>query len=187
MRAVDYVTNGFGGPMGDLARLAQTPEFQAAAAAANRQSASLPVPQLSIPPDVMIRNVLRDEPESVVNAAIQTYRRFGASGFVRTANFVNALQRTDDAFLSIFPGALSGQVSGARFKQIFNGLLNTAASRTGLTPFSSLIIQGYREVLAEIPDNYPNALGWWQTRIKNTLPQFMANTYILNHLSKILP
>ena len=161
MRAVDYVTQGFGAP--------------------------LPVPQLNIPPEVMIVNVLRDQPESVVNAAIQTYRRFGASGFVRTANFVNALKRADDAFLRMFPGALSGQVSGARFKQIFNGLLNTAASRTGLTPFSSLIIQGYREHLDEIPDNYPNALGWWQTRIKNTLPQFMANTYILNHLSKILP
>jgi hypothetical protein len=41
MRAIDYVTNGFGGPREDLARLAQTQEFQAAAAAANANRAPI--------------------------------------------------------------------------------------------------------------------------------------------------
>ena len=178
MRAVDYVTHGFGGTWQDVMSAAR----QALPTVSGSLGALLPPT-----PEAIISLAFQDAPDSAKSAAIQTYRRFGASGFVRTANFVRALESSEDAFLTMFPGTLSRQISGARLKQIFNALLNTAGARTGLTPLSSLIIQGYRELLSEIPDNYPNALGWWQTRIKNAVPRWMDDIPRLDNLSQRLP
>lgn len=160
MRAVDYVTHGFGGPV-----------------------------QVAASPDVLsiIRRGLPDAPSPVINAAIETYYRFGAAGFIRTAQFVSALERSDDAFVRLFPNIDPTRVSGAKLKQVFNGFLNTAASQAGLTPLSSIFAKTYRELLQEIPDNYPNAIGWWRQRISPTIPRWLINGPALRDLAQSLP
>lgn len=145
MRNVEYITNGFGAP-----------------------------PQRAYAPDVLssIRQALPGAPDSVIKAALATFDKFGPAGFQRTANFIRAFQRSDDSLLSLYPNLLSQPISGARLKSLFNGMLNTAASRAGLTPLSSIFIQAYREVLQEIDDKDPNAVTTWQ-RVKRTIPSWL--------------
>jgi hypothetical protein len=142
MRNVEYITNGFGAP-----------------------------PQRAYVPEVLssIRQALPGAPDIVIKAALATFDKFGPAGFQRTANFLEALQNSDEVLLRLFPNLLSQPISGAKFKSLINSLLNTAASRAGLTPLSSVIIQGYREILQEIDNRDPNALRTWQ-RVKETIP-----------------
>ena len=158
MRNVEYITNGFGAP-----------------------------PQRAYDPDFLssIRQALPGAPDIVINAALETFNKFGPAGFQRTANFIDALQNTDDALLQLFPSIFSQPISGAKFKSLFNGLLNTAASRAGLTPLSSIIIQGYREILQEIDDRNPNALSAWQ-RLRGTIPSWMNSNFSMRSLARSL-
>lgn len=155
MRNVQYITNGFGAP-----------------------------PQRAYQPDVLssIRQALPGAPDSVIKAALATFDKFGPAGFQRTADFIVAVQRSDDSLLSLYPNLLSQPISGARFKSLFNGMLNTAASRAGLTPLSSIFIQAYREALQEIDDRDPNALRTWQ-RVKNTIPRWLNDSLSMQSLA----
>ena len=158
MRNVEYITNGFGA-----------------------------APQRAYAPDVLssIRYALPGAPDIVIKAALATFDKFGPAGFQRTANFMEALQNTDDALLRLFPNILSQPISGAKFKSLFNGMLNTAASRTGLTPLSSIIIQGYREILQDINDTDPNGLSAWQ-RLRGTVPRWMNSNFSMRSLARSL-
>jgi hypothetical protein len=158
MRNVEYITNGFGAP-----------------------------PQRAYAPDVLssIRQALPGAPDSVINAALATFDKFGPAGFQRTASFLEALPNTGNALLRLFPNLLSQPILGAKFKSLFNGLLNTAASRAGLTPLSSIIIQAYREILQEIDDRDPNALRTWQSK-KETIPSWMNSNFSMRSLARSL-
>ena len=155
MRHVEYITNGFGAP-----------------------------PQRAYAPDVLssIRQALPGAPDSVIKAALATFDKFGPAGFQRTANFMRALEGTEGSIQILFPNLLSKPISGTKFKSLFNSLLNTAASRAGLTPLSSIIIQAYREILEEIPNSAPNALMNWQTK-KETIPRWMDNSVSIQNLA----
>jgi hypothetical protein len=132
MRAVDYVTNGFGITL-DLPK--EGPELQRARQEAEKER--------------LIKIAFKDTPSSI-SSAILTYRTFGPAGFQRTLNFMRALQRAIQV--------PSTPISGARFKQMINGALNTASSIAGLTPLSSQIAQTYRYFIQQIPDNSPDGL-----------------------------
>ena len=95
---------------------------------------------------------------------------------------MSALQNTDDALLRLFPNIFSQPISGAKFKSLLNGFLNTSASRAGLTPLSSLIIQMYREILQEIDDRNPNALSAWQ-RLRGFIPRWVSDSYSMQSLA----
>ena len=155
MRHVEYITNGFGA-----------------------------APQRAYAPDVLssIRQALPGAPDSVIKAALATFDKFGPAGFQRTANFMRALEGTEGSIQRLFPNLLSKPISGAKFKSLFNSLLNTAASRAGLTPLSAIIIQAYREILEEIPNSAPNALMNWQTK-KETIPRWMDNSVSIQNLA----
>lgn len=134
MRAVDYVTNGFGGPIPTLN----------------------PAQQQSIQPYVESAVSGYGVPLAVVKAAVRTYYQFGPSGFRRTLAFVDAIEDADGALERMFPNLrnqLRGPMAGLAYKRAFNGLLNTAASRSGLTPLSSELVQTIRERLNRIPDS----------------------------------
>jgi hypothetical protein len=158
MRNVEYITNGFGA-----------------------------TPQRAYVPEVLssIRQALPGAPDIVIKAALATFDKFGPAGFQRTANFLEALPYTDNALLRLFPNIFSQPISGAKFKRLFNSLLNTAASRAGLTPLSSIIIQGYREILQEIDDRNPNALSTWQG-LKGTIPSWMNSNFSMRSLARSL-
>ena len=158
MRNVEYITNGFGAPS-----------------------------QRAYAPDVLssIRQALPGAPDIVIKAALATFDKFGPAGFQRTANFLEALQNSDEVLLRLFPNLLSQPISGAKFKSLINSLLNTAASRAGLTPLSSAIIQGYREILQEIDNRDPNALRTWQ-RVKETIPSWMNSNFSMRSLARSL-
>lgn len=158
MRNVEFITNGFGAP-----------------------------PQRAYAPDVLssIRQALPGAPDIVIKAALATFDKFGPAGFQRTANFLEALPRAGNALERIFPNLLSQPISGAKFKILFNRLLNTAASKGGLTPLSSIIIQGYREILQEIDDRNPNALSAWQG-LKETIPSWMNSNFSMRSLARSL-
>lgn len=155
MRAVDYVTHGFGAPI---------------------QRAYLPSTLSAI------RQALPGAPDIAIKAALATFDKFGPAGFQRTANFMKALGGSDETLLRLFPNILSQPISGVRFKSLFNGLLNTAASRAGLTPLSSLVIQAYGEILQEIDNRDPNALRTWQ-RVKQTIPRWMDDPFAMQSLA----
>ena len=134
MRAVDYVTNGFGG--------------------------SLPIlnstQQESIQPYVESAVAGYGVPLSVIKAAVRTYYQFGLSGFRRTLAFVDAINQAEEAFVRIYPNVksqLSGPNAGAVYKRGIKSMLNTAASRIGLTPLSSAILDGVNQWLDSIPNS----------------------------------
>ena len=137
MRNVEYITNGFGG---------------------------LPIPQPTIglaganyPEDAIRQNLISSNvPDSFVNAAIATYRKFGSSGFRRTFAFVEAVEQAEGALGRFYPNIksqLSGPNAGAVYKRGIKSMLNTAASRIGLTPLSSAILNGTNLWLNSIPDS----------------------------------
>lgn len=137
MRNVEYITNGFG---------------------------ELPIPQPTIglpganyPEDAIRQNLISSNvPVSFVNPAIATYRKFGPSGFRRTLNFVDAVDQAEHAFVRIYPNMksqLSGPNAGVVYKRGIKSILNTAASRIGLTPLSSAILNGVNQWLDSIPNS----------------------------------
>jgi hypothetical protein len=137
MRAVDYVTNGFGAPLPILN----------------------PTQQESIQPYVESAVAGYGVPLSVIKAAVRTYYQFGPSGFRRTLSFVDAIEDAEGALVRMFPNLpnqLLGPMAGLAYKRAFNALLNTAASRFGLTPLSSEIIGTIRDRLNRIPDSSTN-------------------------------
>ena len=194
MRNVEYITNGFGGFNEDLARLMQSPEFQAAA----RQSAlrtfdpgyfsSPSGPQgASVRPtgptprnpaeaaEFAIRQNLQGLPSAVVDAAIATYRQFGPSGLKRSADFEVAINRAEGSFIRMFPNAvdrLSKPNAGAFYKSALNSLINTAASRVGLTPLSSLMLRTYRNLLSKVPDSSMNP----KNQFQDSIPEWLVTT-----------
>ena len=158
MRAVDYVTNGFGAA----------------------------VQYAPLNPESAIRLNLQGLPSAVVDAAIASYRQFGPSGLKRSADFEVAFENAEGAFIRMFPNAvdrLSKPNAGAFYKSALNSLINTAASRVGLTPLSSLMVRTYRNALSKVPDSSMNPKeqfqaaipewlfksGPWLTRLANTL------------------
>ena len=155
MRNVQYITNGFGAP-----------------------------PQRVYAPDVLssIRQALPGAPDSVINAALATFDKFGPAGFQRTANFMQALYKAEDSLKRLYPNIKYQSISGARFKGLFNGLLNTAASRAGLTPLSSIFIQAYKEILQEIPDNSPDAVMNWR-KASETIPLWLEDLESMQRLA----
>lgn len=134
MRNVEYITNGFGASLSILN----------------------PTQQQSIQPYVESAVAGYGVPLSVIKAAVRTYYQFGPSGFRRTLAFVDAIEDADGALERMFPNIrnqLRGPMAGLAYKRAFNGLLNTAASRSGLTPLSSELVQTIRERLNRIPDS----------------------------------
>ena len=131
VRSIGYITNGFGGPLD------------------------------SFKPDPIQAYVERavagyDVPVSIVKAAIITYTTLGPSGFTKTLAFVDAIEDAEHAIVRMFPNLrnqLRGSMAGAAYKRAFNSVLNTAASRIGLTPLSSAIVAVIRERLSRIPDS----------------------------------
>ena len=175
MRHVEYITNGFGAPTqgmggwGDILRGQFGGLFQPT------------TPKFTIRQTLL----LQAAPETVIDAALATFLKFGSAGFQRTADFMRAVQKSDDSLVMLFPNLFSQPISGAKFKSLFNGMLNTAASRTGLTPLSSIFIQAYRDILQEIPDREPNALRFWQ-QTKRTIPSWLTDpTFVQSLVGKV--
>ena len=130
MRNVEYITNGFGAPIA-----AQVATFR---------------------PEDAIRQNLYGQPPVFVDAAIATYRKFGSFGFRRTLEFVDAINQAEEAFVRFYPNVksqLSGPNAGAVYKRGIKSMLNTAASRIGLTPLSSAILNGVNQWLDSIPNS----------------------------------
>ena len=148
MRNVEYITNGFGAPMHGLGGwadgLAQTMRL-------------LPAAQVTtFRPEDAIRQNLYGQPPVFADAAIATYRKFGSSGFKRTLEFVDAVEQAEGALGRFYPNIksqLSGPNAGAVYKRGIKSILNTAASRIGLTPLSSAILNGVNQWLNSIPDS----------------------------------
>ena len=155
MRNVEYITNGFG--------------------------ASLPMlnstQQQSIQPYVESAVAGYGVPLSVIKAAVRTYYQFGPSGFRRTLAFVDAIEDAEGALVRMFPNLpnqLRGPMAGRAYKQAFNGLLNTAASRSGLTPLSSELVQTIRERLNRIPDSSTDP----KSQLNQMIPSYIQSMRI---------
>lgn len=158
MRAVDYVTNGFGGPFDDAISMMQSSGF---------------ITPLSGEAAIRQNLTLSGVPDSIINAAILTYRQFGSSGFRKTLAFVDAMDQAENALKNINPNIklqLSGPMAGVAFKRALNSMLNTAASRIGLNPLSSAILQSVRQRLSSIPDSSSNP----KDQFWNTAPMWIA-------------
>jgi hypothetical protein len=137
MRNVQYITNGFGSPV----YLEKPGTFQYAPVSLEQTiAASIPF----------------DAPDSFKNAAIATYRQYGLQGWNKTLQFVDAVENAEQSLIRMFPNlktSLSGPGAGAVYKRSIKSMLNTAASRIGLTPLSSAILNGVNQWLNSIPDS----------------------------------
>ena len=140
MRNVEYITNGFGAPV----YLEKPGAFQYAPVSLEQRLADIAA---SIP---------FDAPTSFKNAAIATYRQYGVQGWNKTRQFVDATEDAEQSLIRMFPNIksqLSGPNAGAVYKRGIKSILNTAASRIGLTPLSSAILNGVNQWLNSIPDS----------------------------------
>ena len=152
MRNVEYITNGFGAPMHGLGGwadgVAQTMRLLSTAQSTAQVT--------TFRPEDAIRQNLYGQPPVFADAAIATYRKFGSSGFKRTLEFVDAVEQAEGALKRFYPNIhsqLSGPNAGAVYKRGIKSMLNTAASRIGLTPLSSAILNGVNQWLNSIPDS----------------------------------
>ena len=95
MRAVDYVTNGFGGVVSDIVRLAvPAPTIGTfAPPIAPPSGPSGPSGLQYAPVETKMRVFLESLrlPQYIVEAAIQTYRTRGVAGLIQAKNFGEAL------------------------------------------------------------------------------------------------
>ena len=157
MRNVEYITNGFGGPI-PIPPAPSIPSYlpsypsDSYAGPSGRQWFNY------APIETKIRAYLESVPvpQNIVEAAIRTYNKFGPSGLQKTVQFVDAIEDAEGALERMFPNIrnqLRGPMAGLAYKRAFNGILNTAASRIGLTPLSSELRQTIRERLNRIPDS----------------------------------
>ena len=140
MRAVDYVTHGFGGPTLPIAGVLP------------------PGVSLNAPIQVRVENAVAgyQVPLSAIKAAVITYNQLGPAGFKKTLAYVDAIEDAGGALIRMFPNMLAqlnGPMAGLIYKRGVNGILNAAASRIGLTPLSSEIAGTIRERLNRIPDS----------------------------------
>jgi len=154
MRAIDYVTQGFGAPIPTLNR------------------ADIIRQQPSIQPYVERAVAGYEVPLAVIKAAVVTYNLIGPSGFNRTLAFVDAIGDAEGALERMFPNIrnqLRGPMAGLAYKRAFNGILNTAASRIGLTPLSSELVNTIRDRLNRIPDSSTDPKSQMQQMIPSYL------------------
>lgn len=157
MRNVEYITNGFGGPI-PIPPAPSIPSYlpsypsDSYAGPSGRQWFNY------APIETKIRAYLESfaVPQNIVEAAISTYNKFGPSGLQKTVQFVDATEDAEGAFVRMFPNAISqirGPMAGRFFKRALNSLFNTAASRIGLNPLSSALLTNLRNDLNRIPDS----------------------------------
>lgn len=183
MRAVDYVTHGFG-YQPPMPVPAPTP-------VPVPTPVTIPFPQLPTdikvptgystspsgpsglkyaPVETKIREYLASVPvpQYIIEAAVQTYRTSGYAGFQKVLNFMSAIGQAANAGeqLMISSGAYKGSQPGAAYKKFINGALNTAVSRVGSNPLISAIATFYRSLVAQVPDSEPNPDRWISSRTR---------------------
>ena len=162
MRAVDYVTNGFGGIIDDLQSI--TREI--------RPTGSLgylldnPVAKLN----AAMRTISSDETLRI--AAIQTAQQRGLAGIEQTANFFAAAQDALNVARGMVPDVVApanvprfppfndqfmawyrtsgDKLNAQRLLKIMNIMINTASSRVGTNPLTNYFIQKLRSAMPSV-------------------------------------
>jgi len=154
MRNVEYITNGFGAPV----YLEKPGTFQ----------------YTPTTPEQIVDRIPFDAPTSFKNAATATYRQYGYAGWSKTLQFVEAFENAEQSLIRMFPNlktSLSGPGAGAVYKRSIKSMLNTAASRIGLTPLSSAILNGVNQWLNSIPDSSTDPrsfpMPWWLANLRS--------------------
>ena len=167
MRAVDYVTHGFGGVVDDIIRIsAPVPTIGPAVPALppvplDNYGTASPSGASGLqyaPVETKIRAFLESArfPQYIVEAAVQTYRTRGAAGLIQAENFGQALKPAFQAAmrLAMQQAERTGYANlGALYKGVITGALNTAASRTGTNPLVNAMRTYYTSIIASVPNS----------------------------------
>lgn len=173
MRAVDYVTNGFGGVVDDIIRTS-VPVLPPSIAVPIAPPANLPLFNSGpsgasgiqfAPVETKIRALLESSgfPQYIVEAAIQTYRTRGVAGFIQAKNFGEALGPAFQAAMRLAKSQAerTGYVKlGLLYRNAITGTLNTAASRTGTNPLINSMRTFYTSAASSIPDSSRDPEGY---------------------------
>ena len=175
MRAVDYVTHGFGGPTPVPVPTPVTIPTVPSYAAPVNVDRSYAGPSGSggikyAPIETQIRAYLASVPvaQNIVEAAVQTYRTSGYSGFEKAVNFLSALGESAQAGERAYASRpYKGTKPGTEYKAYVNGALNTALSRVGSNPLINAIVTFYRSMVAQVPDSEQNPDRWIAARMSN--------------------
>jgi len=182
MRAVDYVTNGFGGPtpvpVPTLPSYLPSYPSDSYAGPSGRQWFNY------APIETKIRAYLASVPvaQNIVEAAVQTYRTSGYSGFEKAVNFLSALGEAAQAGERAYASRpYKGTKPGTEYKDYINRALNTAFSRVGSNPLINAIATFYRSIVAQIPDSEQNPDRWIAAR----MPEIAAPPFWLRSVARI--
>lgn len=192
MRAVDYVTNGFGGVYDDIIRLT-VPVIPPSIAAPTLPSANIPLYNSGpsgasglqyAPVETKIRAFLESArfPQYMVEAAVQTYRTRGVAGLIQAKNFGEALGPAFYAAMRTVRGQAerTGYANfGALYRDAITRTLNTAASRTGANPLTNSMRTFYTSAASSIPNSSRDPEGYLFNIIRKT-PEL--GSYDLNRL-----
>lgn len=163
MRAVDYVTQGFGTPP---------------------SGPSGPSGLQYAPVETKMRAFLESLrlPQYIVEAAIQTYRTRGVAGMIQAKNFGEALGPAFYAAMRTVRGQAerTGYANfGALYKNAITRALNAAASRTGANPLTNSMRTFYTSAASSIPNSSRDPEGYLFNIIRQT-PEL--GSYDLNRL-----
>ena len=169
MRNIEYITNGFGGPI-PVPPAPSVPSYLPSHVSNSYAGPSSAQWFNYAPIETKIRAYLESVPvpQYMIEAAVQTYRTSGYSGFKKTVDFINyfydSLNAEHNAYLS---RPYKGSKPGLEFKNIINRSLNTAFSRIGSNSFINAISTFYKSIFAQIPDSEPYPDGWISRKLKN--------------------
>lgn len=187
MRAVDYVTNGFGGVVDDIIRLSVPVPPPSISVPVPPPSISVPVANLPLfnsgpsgasglqfaPVETKIRALLESSrfPQYIVEAAVQTYRTRGVAGLIQAKNFGEALGPAFQAAMRLAKqqAERTGYANlGALYRNVITGALNTAASRTGTNPLINSMRTFYTSAASSIPNSSRDPEGYMFNIIRKT-------------------
>jgi hypothetical protein len=122
------------------------------------------------PIETKIRAYLASVPvaQNIVEAAVQTYRTSGYSGFEKAVNFMSALREAGGASWRAYESRpYKGTKPGTEYKAYINRALNTALSRVGSNPLINAIVTFYKSIVAQVPDSEKNPDSWMSARLSN--------------------
>jgi len=161
MRAVDYVTNGFGGIIDDIMNASRGVYTPTTASVTRPVYTPPPRAFAPAPPsDYAIRQAFTDQnlPAPIAESAFQTYKSRGVAGIDQAISFLSAF---NEAFTAASNSGYYISVRNrlgplAAVNQAVNASFNTAASRTGTNPLANEI----RSRITQAIGTDPKSIGY---------------------------